>query len=521
MSPPAGIVYLVGAGPGAPGLITVRGREVLENAEVVVYDRLVHERLLDLAPRAALRLPVGKRVGQGGATQADIHEVLLDQARTGRRIVRLKGGDPYVFGRGAEEAEFLARHGVAFEVVPGVTAGIGASAFAGLSVTHRDETSAVAFVTGHHDPNNPREVIDWSRLAGFPGTLVVYMGVGRLRVITADLIAAGKPPSTPAAAVQWGSMPRQRTLVSTLGALADAVAAADLTAPAVVVIGDIVRRREPLAWFERLPLFGRRIVVTRPRDEAEHCAPGLEALGAEVLIAPTVEILPVADHAPLDSALARLAEFDWLVFTSGNGVRFFFERLRFLGRDLRALGSLKLAAIGPATAAALRQYHLNADLVPDEYRSESLAAALAERVAGRRVLLARADRGRTILRDELEQIAHVEQVPVYRNADCDALPERVAERLAEGSVDWITLTSPAISERLHALLPDAARGRIGREIRLASISPVTSAAARKLGWDVEVEAQHATWDGLVAELLTLPAVPFREEPDIITPENPG
>ncbi|MBX6316191.1 MAG: uroporphyrinogen-III synthase, partial [Isosphaeraceae bacterium] len=393
------------------------------------------------------------------------------------------------------------RLGIPYRVVPGVTAGVGVTAYAGLPITHRDAASAVAFVTGHDDPNAPGSRLDWPMLARFPGTLVIYMGVSRLRALSEALQREGKPGLTPAAMVQWGTWPRQRTVVGTLADLADRVAEAGLGPPALLVVGEVVARRPALAWFEDLPLFGQRIVLTRPLDEADRSAADLEALGAEVLIAPTVTILPLEDYRPLDHALDRLDQFDWLVFTSGNGVRHFLDRLSARGRDLRALGPLKLAAIGPATAEALARARLKADLVPEEFRSEALAAALAEHVAGRRVLLARADRGRTILKDELERIAHVEQVPVYRNADAEALPREVVDRIAEGTVDWITLTSSAITERLHALLPEPARRRIGHEVRLASLSPVTTAAAARLGWPVAAEAAVFTWDGLVQAII--------------------
>jgi uroporphyrinogen III methyltransferase / synthase len=496
----AGIVYLVGAGPGDPGLLTRRGAEVLARAEVVVHDHLVHPRLLELAPAGAERIFAGKSRGRCVMPQEEINALLVRLAREGRRVVRLKGGDPYVFGRGAEEAEYLRAAGVPFRVVPGVTAGVGVTAYAGLPITHRDAASAVAFITGHDDPADPRSRVDWPALAGFPGTLVLYMGVGRLRGLCDVLIRHGKAANTPAALVQWGTLPRQRTAVGTLADLPERVAADGLGPPALVVVGEVVARRPALSWFESLPLFGTRIVLTRPADESDRSAADLEALGAEVLVAPTVEILPLDDYGPLDRAIARLGEFDWLVFTSGNGVRHFLDRLESLGLDLRALGHLKLAAIGPATAEALQRFHLKADLIPDSFRSEALAASLAPHVAGRRVLLARADRGRAVLREELGQVAHVEQVPVYRNADAAALPPDVASRLVEGSVDWITLTSSAITERLHALLPDAARARIGREVRLACLSPVTSAAAARLGWPVAIEAEEYTWGGLVRAL---------------------
>ncbi len=499
MSQAVGMVYLVGAGPGDPGLLTRRGAEILARAEVIVFDHLASSRLLDLAPRDALRISAGKTIGHCTLSQGEINDVLAHHARLGRRVVRLKGGDPFVFGRGGEEAEHLRGLGIPFLVVPGVTAALGATAYAGIPVTHRGDSSAVAFVTGHDDPETSGRV-DWPNLARFPGTLVVYMGVTRLSAICRTLIREGKPPETPAAMIQWGTLPAQRTAVATLADLPDSALNAGIGPPALLVVGEVVARRPALNWFEGLPLFGQRVVVTRPSDESDRSAASLEALGAEVLIAPTVQILPLEDFGPLDDAIGRLGSFDWLVFTSGNGVRHFLDRLEALGHDLRALGHLKLAAIGPATAEALGRFHLKADVVPESYRSEALAEALAGRAAGRRILLARADRGRAILKDELERVADVEQVPVYRNADAEALPPGVLERIEAGTVDWITLTSSAIAERLHALLTEEARGRIGREIRLASLSPVTSATIARLGWPVAVEATVFTWDGLVGAI---------------------
>lgn len=496
-----GFVHLVGAGPGDPGLITRRGAEALAGADVVVYDSLIHPRLLDLAPPGAERINAGKRAGVCLIPQGDINALLVARARAGRRVVRLKGGDPLLFGRGGEEAASLHAAGVPFAVVPGVTAAAGVAAYAGFSLTHREVSSAVAMVTGNHDPQVRPGRLDWHALAQFPGTLVLYMGVSRLPALSATLIAEGMPAETPAAMVQWATLPRQRTLVATLGTLSESAEKAGIGSPALIVIGAVVARHGELNWFESQPLFGRRIVVTRPRDEAVRAAEALDALGAEALLAPMVEVAPLADSTALDHALDRLAEFDWLVFTSAHGVRYTLDRLLDRGRDLRALGHLQIAVIGSATAEALGRYHLNADLIPPEFTSESLAETLRPMVSGRRVLLARADRGRTVLNEVLGESAQVEQVATYHNRDIPALPSDVAERLARGTVDWITLTSPAIARRLHALLPDAARGRIGESIRLASISPITTATAHELGWDVAAEAGVYTWDGLIAAIL--------------------
>lgn len=510
-----GIVTLVGAGPGDPGLITCAGRKALERAEVVVYDYLVNARLLENAPATALRIFAGKRKGQHGVPQSAINDLLVEHAHAGRRVVRLKGGDPYVFGRGAEEAEHLQAHGIPFRIIPGVTAGVGVATYAGVPITHRACSSAVVLVTGHDDPQDPASSVDWPGLARFRGTIVLYMGSSRLASISAALIEAGKDPATPAALVQWGTLPRQKTVTATLAELPQRVEASGVGAPALVLIGEVVARRRQLAWYESLPLFSRRIVVTRPRDEFEPSAEMLEALGAEVLSAPTVAILPVEDPGPVDQVLRDLSSFDWLVFTSANGVRHFLDRLTRIGLDARALGGVQLAAIGPGTARALGEYHLRADLVPADHRSEGLAHDVAERVQGGRVLLARADRGRDVLQRELAQIADVVQVAVYRNVDADALPDEVVQRLAEGDIDWVTLTSSAITRRLHELLPPDIRGAVGKRVRFASISPVTSEAARELGWNVQAEAEVFTWEGLVAALLASETRLGEQDPGVV------
>ena len=512
MSTDQGVVYLVGAGPGDPGLFTRKGEELLARAEVVIYDHLASPRLLDLAPPEALRICAGKSIGHCTLSQSEINETLVEHAQAGKRVVRLKGGDPFVFGRGGEEAEHLRAAGIRFEVVPGVTAGVGVTAYAGIPITHRDSASAVAFITGHNGPNAEGGRLDWQALAQFPGTLVIYMGVTRLEAICHTLVKHGKPDSTPAALIESGTLPGQRTVAGTLATLPALVKEAGLGPPALLVVGDVVRRRSSLQWFEDLPLFGQRILITRPQDSAGTSAKVLERLGAEVLVAPTVEIRPLDDFSELDRTIARLAEFQWLVFTSVNGVQAFFDRIEALDLDLRAVGHMKFAAIGPATAEALRRYHLRADVVPESFRSEALAEALAERVRGTRVLLARATRGRVVLKEELLKVAEVEQIAVYQNVDADRLPESVMARLVDGSIDWITLTSSAITGRLHEVLGPELRERIGRTIKLASLSPVTTETASKLGWSVAAEASQYTWDGLVEAIVQASAINEKRRP---------
>jgi uroporphyrinogen III methyltransferase / synthase len=390
--------------------------------------------------------------------------------------------------------------------VPGVTAALGAAAYAGLPLTHRTHASAVAFVTGHEKPGKAESLLDWAALARFPGTLVVYMGVARLPQLVRNLLDNGMSPDTPAAAVQWATTGRQRTAEAPLGGLTEAVEKAGLKAPAVLVIGATAALRPRLAWFEKRPLFGKRVLVTRPRHQAGDMVRRLEQLGAVVYVMPTVEVRPPADWAPVDRALADLARYQWLVFTSANGTHFFLRRLRETGRDVRALGPVRLAVIGPATADALREYQLEPDLVPPEYRSESLAAALKERAAGQRVLLARADRGRDLLRQELSAVAEVEQVAVYSQVDAAEIDLELLEQVNQGHIDYITLTSSKIAEALIRLLEPTARRRIrSGEVQLVSISPVTSAAIRRLDLPVAAEAAEFTAAKVVEALTALAA----------------
>jgi uroporphyrinogen III methyltransferase/synthase len=496
-------VALVGAGPGNPGLLTLRAVECLSRADLVVYDRLVPIRLLDCVPASARRVCVESLYGAEAARYPEVHRHLIDAARGGLRVVRLKGGDPYLFGRGGEEVEELRRAGVPFEVVPGVTAALGAAAFADIPLTHRSHASAVAFVTGHQKPDAD---LDWEALARFPGTLVVYMGMARLAVIAEGLLRHGKPPDTPAAVVRWCTTAGQQTLTTTLADLAAEVQARGLTAPAVVIVGPVVGLRAGPSWFESRPLFGRHVLVTRPREQAADMARRLEELGAAVYLMSAVRVGEPPDWGPVDRALADLAAYDWLVFTSANGVGHFLRRLRQGGRDLRALAGVRLAAIGPATADALRGCHLEPDLVPDVYTSEGLVEALRPKVAGRRVLLARADRGRELLRQELEAVARVDQVAVYSQSDAADFDPDVLRQLREGPIEYVTLTSSNIARAFASALDEATRQRIaGGGLCLVTISPVTSAAVRELGLPVAAEAPEATAAGVVDALVGLSA----------------
>jgi uroporphyrinogen III methyltransferase/synthase len=500
------LVSLVGAGPGHSGLLTLRAIECLQQADFVLYDRLVSPQSLEHAPPHAERVCVTELAPCHADRNAPVHQLLIDAALAGKRVVRLKGGDPFLFGRGGEEAEALRAAGIGYEVVPGVTAALGAAAYAGIPLTHRACASAVAFVTGHENPAKGMPRLDWVALARFPGTLAIYMGLARLPTITRTLIDFGKPADTPAAVVHSATTGEQKTIIAPLGQIAAAVQAAGLTAPAIILIGPVVAMREHLAWSEQRPLHGKRVLVTRPREQAGDPALRLEALGAIPLLMPVVAIGPPLDWGPVDAAIDQLGRYQWLVFTSVNGVTAFLQRLRVRGKDLRALGSIRLAAIGPSTAEALRSYHLEPDLVPAEYRSESLAAALKPQVAGLRILLARADRGRDVLRDELQRVARVDQVAVYSQVDLDG-DTATLELLRQGEIDFVLLSSSNIARALARLLDAPCRVQLleGRT-RVVSISPVTSAAIGELGWPVAAEARQYTMDGLLQALKEL-AVP--------------
>ncbi len=497
-----GTVYLVGAGPGDPGLLSLRGQECLAKADVVLYDGLVNPLLI--RHTGALAERTCRTRGPGGRVldQEEINARLIEAARAGKTVVRLKGGDPFIFGRGSEEAQALAEAGIPFEVIPGVTAAVAAGEYAGISLTHRKHASAVAFITGHEDPKKPGSSLDYQNLAGFTGTLVFYMGLHRLPMIAESLIAAGKNPWTPACIISRATTPFQRTVSAPLEELPEAVAKAELRAPSLIIIGECVLQRETISWFENRPLFGKVIAITRPIDQAGAAIRGALDRGAQPVLLPTIEILPPEDWSPVDAAIGRLGEYDWLMFTSANGVQSFLHRLWDLKQDARMLGGLKIAAIGPATAEALEQFHLRADVVPESFRAEALAEALKPLVAGQRVLWAGADRGRDVLPTELEAAgAQVEKIVVYQNRDATEVPPESRSLLEAGEVDWIALSSPSIARNLANLIGLDAMAHVGERTRIATISPVTTAAALEAGLPIHAEAVEYTWPGLFEAIL--------------------
>jgi len=504
MSARSGVVYLVGAGPGDPGLMTARSLELIATADAIFHDRLIPPGALDGAREDAELVYVGKAPGRPSVPQDEIGERLIEAARAGKSVVRLKGGDPFVFGRGGEEGEALRAAGVEFEVVPGVTAGVAASAYAGIPVTHRDDASAVAFVTGHEDPEKPETALDWEALARFPGTLVFYMGVKRLADNAAALIEAGRDPDEPAAAVERGTWPAQRTVVATLGTLAEAVERAGIGAPALIVVGPVVARRETLAWLERRPLHGKRVVVTRARAQASGLAATLRALGAETVELPAIRIESRIESDEVRRAVEGIGDYALVCLTSPNGARLLFEALAREGLDARALGAAPngssgrttVAAIGPGTARALAERGIVADVVPERFVAEALVEALADvEVEGRRVLVARAAEARDVLPDALrERGAELDVVALYETVREEPAPEAVE---AAKDADYVTFTSSSTVRNLTEALGD----RFPPAARVVSIGPVTSEAARAAGLEVHVEAERHDVDGLVEALL--------------------
>ena len=498
-----GKVYLVGAGPGDPGLITLKGIECLQKADLILYDGLVNPLILQHVSTEVERTC---RVSEGCKNrrvlqQDEINQRLISAALEGKTVVRLKGGDPFIFGRGSEEAAALRNAGIEFEVVPGITAATAAAGYAGISVTHRAHASAVALITGHEDPTKPDSALDYDVLAKFPGTLVFYMGLHKLERIVESLIQAGKAEETPAAVISRGTTPFQKTVHSTLSQLPEQVRQAGLVAPSLIVIGDCVSLRDQIAWFEDKPLFGLRIGITRAEEQSEPEIKRALELGAQPVLLPTIEIGPPADWEPVDAVIAGLDEYQWLVFTSANGVNFFLNRLWETGYDARKLARLKIATIGPSTAEALQQFHLRADLIPDQYRAEALAAALKPLVQGQKILWAGANRGREVLQTELAEVsATVDKIVVYENQDVTSWGSESLELLESGEIDWIGLSSPSIARNFSRLLTEDIRQHLGSRTRLVSISPVTTQAAKDVGLQIDAEAEEYLWDGIFAAI---------------------
>lgn len=497
MSSAPGRVWLVGAGPWASDLVTVRGRELIERADVVVHDRLVSPDLLALASEKAELISVGKTPGGSGVSQDRTNEMLVEQARLGRRVVRLKGGDPLVFGRGGEEAGYLRAHGVEYEIVPGVSAAVAAGAMAGIPLTHRGVAPAVAFVTGNEDPEKDGGDVDYAALARFPGTLCFYMGVGRAGQIARTLIGHGKSGRTPCAVIAGATTAGERIVTGRLERIADAIADNGIAPPALLIIGEVVELAGQISWRDRLPLFGKKVVVTRSRRQASGLSARLRELGAGVIEFPTIRIVPRRMDVEIGSALENIANYDWIVFTSPNGVECFFRRLDESGWDVRSLAGIKIAAIGSGTKAALRRSGVLADLVPERYVAEGLLAAFsAFPVRGKQILLARASQARDVLpRGFSEMGAVVAELALYDTVQPGGID---VEGFLQNAGDYVTFASSTTAGNFFELLGAAAAREFLSRTRVVSIGPVTTATLVGLGATVAHEAEVSTIDGVVA-----------------------
>jgi uroporphyrinogen III methyltransferase/synthase len=496
----AGVVYLVGAGPGDAGLMTLRGAELLARADVVVYDALVNADLLKLAPKEAEVIFGGKRAKDHAIPQEELNTLLVKKAKEGKTVVRLKGGDPYTFGRGGEEAEELGAAGVRFEVVPGVSSISAAPNYAGIPITHREHCSSFTVITGHEDPTKPESSIDWSLVAKDKGTKVILMAMERIAEIARTLISHGMSPETPVGMVRWGTTGHQKSIQGTLGTIEKVITENKFGAPAVTVIGNVVNLRKKLNWFEKRPLFGQRIVVTRTREQASELSRQLLELGADVLEIPTIKIEPPDNKGDLKDALIALHEYDWVVFTSPNGVTTFFDYFFKAFDDVRDIGGVKIAAVGPATAAKLKELHLKVDAMPDEYVTAKIAKALTdfESIDNLRILLMRAEIANRELPKELESLgAIVDDVASYRTVPETEDRNGTAAKMLESGADWITFTSSSTVENFHARfnLPELLK-RFPR-MKIASIGPETTKTIKALGLDPTVEAKPHNISGLV------------------------
>ncbi len=503
MIAPTGKVYLIGAGPGDPGLITVKGLECVQKADVVIYDYLANERLLEHRRPDSELIYVGKQGGRHTLPQDEINRLIVGKAKEGKIVARLKGGDPFIFGRGGEEAEECVDNAIPYEVVPGVTAATAVPTYAGIPLTHRDHTASVAFVTGHEDPTKPESKLHWRELATGIGTLVFFMGMKNIRNIVGNLIANGRDPETPAAAIQWGTRTDQRVVTGTLKDIEARVREAKLGPPAIIVVGDVVKLRDRLNWFESKPLFGKRIIVTRSRDQASVFAEMMINAGATPVEFPSIDVVPPSSWAELDAAIDALESYQWVIFTSANAVRFFFSRLRELGKDIRSLSANKLCVVGPKTAEALETYSLKADLVPADFKAEGVLEALGGlSVKGLRFLIPRAKQAREIIPEKLrERGALVTVATAYENVRPATDVERVKKLFQERRIASVTFTSSSTVNNFVEMMGKSEYKSLMNGVAVACIGPVTAKTAEEYGMKIDVMPKEYTIPALVEALV--------------------
>lgn len=498
-----GIVYLIGAGPGSPELITVKGKECLQRADVIIYDHLVNESVLSLGEADAELIYVGKKSGHHTVGQKEINSLLVEKATKGLTVARLKGGDPFIFGRGGEEAVELSKAGIRFEVIPGVTSAITVPAYAGIPLTHREHSSTVCFITGHEDPFKDRSSINWDAIAKSSGTLVFLMGIGNLDKIAERLIVNGRPSNSPVAVIANGTMPAQRTIIGNLADIGQKVKDADLTPPGVIVVGDVVNLRSYLNWFESRPLFGKRILVTRPQDQAEGFIRALSELGAQYLLFPTIKIIPPASWKDLDRAIDGLSRYDWIIFTSVNGVKYFFERLNGAKKDARHLNGIKIGVIGPKTKAALMARGVSADLTPDKYWAECVVEELeGYPLEGKRVLLPRPAIARDYIPTKLKDLgAIVDVVEAYQTVRPEYSQDQLGELFKNGRIDMITFMSPSAVDSFLALFEGKSIYEEIPKVEVACIGPITAQKATESGLKVTIIPDEYTMEGLTRAIV--------------------
>ncbi|MFQ5737015.1 MAG: uroporphyrinogen-III C-methyltransferase [Thermodesulfobacteriota bacterium] len=497
-----GKVYMVGAGPGDPGLLTIKGLGAIEEADCIIYDFLANSRLLEHAREGAETIYVGKKGNQKTISQAEINRLIIKKAKQGKTVVRLKGGDPFIFGRGGEEAEEMVKAGLSFEVIPGVTSATAAPAYAGIPLTHRDLASSVTFITGQENPLKERPNIAWDRLSTGRGTLVFLMGWKNLPFITGKLIENGWAPTTPVALVRWGTMTKQRAVVGTLENITGLAGAEGIMPPVVTIVGDVVGLRERLNWFETKPLFGKRVLVTRALEQAGVFTRILEKNGAEPVTFPTIKTAPPPSWAPLDKAIKRLSTYDWAIFTSVNGVKYFFERLTKLGLDLRELKGVKICAIGPMTEKAIRALHINVDLTPKEYRAEAILSSLGKRrIKGKRFLLPRALKAREVLPDEIRMLGgHIDVAPAYRTIRPTKEAGALRKMFEEGEIDVVTFTSSSTVTNFASMFRKSELAGLLKGVKVACIGPITADTAKGFGLGVDIMPRDYTIPALTGAM---------------------
>jgi uroporphyrinogen III methyltransferase/synthase len=502
MTQSTGKVYLIGAGPGDPGLITVKGLECVKKADVIIYDYLANGRLLDQRRPEAELIYVGKQGSRHTLPQDQINTLIVEKAREGKVVARLKGGDPFIFGRGGEEAEELVENGIPFEVVPGVTSAISAPSYAGIPLTHRDHTASVAFVTGHEDPTKPESKVHWDKISTGVGTLVFFMGMKNLQHIVDNLVSHGRSPDTPIALIQWGTRTDQRVVTGTLKDIVSLVKDAKLGPPAIIVVGEVVRLRHKLNWYESKPFFGKRIIVTRSRDQASAFAEMLIDRGATAIEFPTIEVVPPENWNELDNAIQTIDTFDWLIFTSANAVRFFMERLRTLNKDLRILKGVNICTVGPKTSESLESYGLRADLVPAEFKAEGVLAALGGvAVRGLKFLIPRAKVAREIIPDKLRELgARVDVVTAYENRKPSSDVNRVRKLLDERKISAITFTSSSTVHNFVEIIGKKEYKTLLNGVTVACIGPVTAKTAQEYDIKTDIMPKDYTIPALVNEM---------------------